>query len=151
MKNYEIKIKLSFDDSQTRYFVNKKKKSVTCIMRAYLLSCCNGIYMANEYPFRFEDVKGVGVAKCSSEDVFDENLGKSMARVRAESDAYLIATRILKRTEEKVKVLISAIKKFDTKAFTCMAHNDDYVDNLLDEYEKKVTFFQTMGSCSESD
>lgn len=47
-----------------RFIVNEKKNTVTCVVKNK-----NGVF--------------VGVAKCDPSDVFDENIGKDIARKRA--------------------------------------------------------------------
>ena len=56
---------------ETKYYVNPEKKTVVCVIT--ILDDCFGVKI-----HRFE-----GKAKCSPEDVFDENIGREIAQNRA--------------------------------------------------------------------
>ena len=69
-----------------RFIVNEKKRTITCIVRN-----TNGIF--------------VGIAKCDQSDVFDENVGKEIARKRAILKSNMTEFRRLKFewTEKEMK------------------------------------------------
>lgn len=139
MRNYDTKIKLSFDNERTEFFVNEKKKIVTCIMKGLLNVTGRVLYVCNykDYPFCNEFVKGIGVAKCDPRDVFDVELGKSIARARAEADAYLKAKRRLSEQYDMAVAYLKALTDFEEKVYRCAAHNDEFIDRLLYEQEMK--------------
>lgn len=139
MRNYDTKIKLSFDNERTEFFVNEEKKTVTCIMKGILKVIEREFFIDSftDSPFYNEYVKGVGVAKCDPRDVFDVELGKSIARARAEADAYLKAKRKLSRQYDMAVAYLNALTDFEEKAYRCAAHNDEFVDRLLYEHEMK--------------
>lgn len=141
MGTYNTKIKLSFKNERTKFFVNEKKRTVTCTMEGFLKVRDEGMFVL-KYPYYPVDntfVKGVGVAKCDPRDVFDVELGKSIARARAEADAYLKAKRRLSDQYDIAVAYLKALTDFEEKAYRCAAHNDEFVDRLLDEQEKKGT------------
>lgn len=139
MRTYETKIKLSFDNARTEFFVNEKKRIVACIMKGELKTTGMKLYMSDypTYPLYTDYVKGVGVAKCDPCDVFDVELGKSIARARAEADAYIKAKRRLSEQYNMAVAYLNALTDFEEKAYRCAAHNDEFVDRLLYEQEMK--------------
>ena len=139
MRNYDTKIKLSFDNERTEFFVNEEKKTVTCIMKGVLKVVGWEFYIDNyrDYPFYNQYVKGVGVAKCDPRDEYDVEVGKSIARARAEADAYLKAKRKLSTQYDMAVAYLKALTDFEEKAYRCAAHNDEFVDRLLYEHEMK--------------
>ena len=153
MRNYDTKIKLSFDNERTEFFVNEKKKIVTCIMKGLLNVTGRVLYVCNykDYPFCNEFVKGIGVAKCDPRDVFDVELGKSIARARAEADAYLKAKRRLSEQYDMAVAYLKALTDFEEKAYRCAAHNDEFVDRLLYEHEMKSMDRIDCGKIDEND
>ena len=139
MRNYDTKIKLSFDNERTEFFVNEKKKTVTCIMKGVLKLVGWEFYIDNyrDYPFYNQYVKGVGVAKCDPRDEYDVEVGKSIARARAEADTYLKAKRRLSTQYDMAVAYLKALTDFEEKAYRCAAHNDEFVDRLLYEHEMR--------------
>lgn len=139
MRNYDTKIKLSFDNERTKFFVNEKKRIVTCTMEGNLKFTGEELYVHNykDYPFNYSFVKGVGVAKCDPRDEYDVEVGKSIARARAEADAYLKAKRNLSRQYDMAVACLKALTDFEEKAYRCAAHNDEFIDRLLYEQEMK--------------
>lgn len=139
MRNYDTKIKLSFDNERTKFFVNEKKRIVACTMEGNLKITGEKMYVDNykDYPFNYSFVKGVGVAKCDPRDEYDVEVGKSIARARAEADAYLKAKRNLSRQYDMAVAYLKALTDFEEKAYRCAAHNDEFVDRLLYVREMK--------------
>lgn len=141
MRNYDTKIKLSFDNERTKFFVNEKKRIVTCTMEGNLKITGEELYVHNyrDYPFNYNYsfLKGVGVAKCDPRDEYDVEVGKSIARARAEADAYLKAKRKLSTQYDMAVAYLNALTDFEEKAYRCAAHNDEFVDRLLYEQEMK--------------
>ena len=88
-------------------------------------------------------VNGFGIAKCHADDNFDENRGKRIALARAENSCYLQAVKYLNSQAYMLNSLMVGIEEFTDKAYGCCAHNDDYVDSLVNEkhpmYKKEVS------------
>ena len=137
-EKFTMKIKLSFFKDSPRFFINEEKKTVTCIMEGKINPIGGYMYVGIAYPFK--NVKGIGVAKCNPQDKFDPEIGKAIARARAESDAYLKAVRNLKNEKELVCDYFSELVRFESRAYNCAAHNDTYVQRVIDEYNSQKQF-----------
>lgn len=112
-----------------QYFINEKKGIVTCKMHGLLQTPVEANLWANPKVCS-TDVDGVGVAKCHADDAFDINVGKKIARARAENECYLAAKRYLIKERSKILSLLHEANLFIDKSYRCCAHNDDYIDSL---------------------
>lgn len=120
--------KLRFNDyNAPRFFVNKQKGVVVCKMDATLYTPTS-MFDDIHIPERF--FTGVGIAKCSPDDIFDEARGKKIAMAKAENDAYRQAVRFMDEQLNKLKSLITAADNFKAKAEACHTHNLDYIESL---------------------
>lgn len=119
------KFKLSFDKTQIKFFVNEKKRTVTCTIVAELLTPFDAW---NTIPNTY--INGVGVAKCCEEDTFDVERGKRIAMAKAENNAY---KKSIKYLEPFTKELLNTIYEMGTyaeKAGEYLAHNEDYIESV---------------------
>ena len=112
--------KLRFNEyDRPRFFVNKKKGVVICKMEATF-----------ETPGDMSFFTGIGRAKCSPDDTFNEARGKKIAMAKAENDAYRQAVKFMDEQLNKLKSLITAADNFKDKAEACYTHNLDYIESL---------------------
>lgn len=124
-------LKLSFDNN-IRYFVNEKKRTVTCVLNAKFTE-------APRYTFPYgipeytlcDKIKGVGVAKCAEGDTFNADFGKSIARARAEIDAYMNANRYIEKYKEALEKSIHSLDNFISKSYNYAVHNLSYIDKKV--------------------
>ena len=120
--------KLRFSDyNAPQFFVNKRKGVVVCKLETSLetpSSMFDDIYVPREI------FTGVGIAKCSPDDVFDEARGKKIAMAKAENDAYTQAHTYMNKQLNELEFFVAAAKNFNAKAIACRAHNLDYIDSL---------------------
>ena len=118
--------KISFDSSETRFFVNEKKRTVVCMLNGHLNtpSWTMGAYVNEAW------IKSYGVAKCSPEDTFDVERGKRIAMAKAENRAYLDALKLIEPYIENMEAYIAAYANFNGKVYRTCAHNSEYIDRL---------------------
>lgn len=131
-----MKFKLSFNDP--RYFVNEKKKTVTCVMACglkgtnqFLLSIFKDVADWGYYDeniFRFE---ASSTATLHPDDNFDPEIGKKVARAKAESLAYkYVKTQMLNMYNKYNMVMENAIEDFSKKATDTIEHNGKYLSQF---------------------
>lgn len=122
--------KLRFSNfERPKFFINKKKGTVVCKLVTILetpRSFDSAVQIGEQY---FESV---GVAKCSSDDVFDEVRGKKIALAKAENDAYTQAYNYLNTYLKELEFFVKNINNFTKKAVGCKVHNNDYIKSLHD-------------------
>lgn len=127
-------IKLSFDEKETKYVYNKAKGAVTCRLVAYLVlpepKDCN-FYFAGMYSAGREIIS-FGVAYCSPENVFDPEIGRKIARARAEDKAYKVAEKRLERMIVFFADYSLKIWDFFEKSTKCINHNAYYIKTVGD-------------------
>lgn len=123
------KIKLTFFDRETQFFVNEEKKTVVCKMSAYLL-----------IPDVFDNIDVWGdrfrvkaIAKCCPGDVFNEEIGKRIARAKAESKAYKYAIEYSKGIMTQVIKAKAMLNNFIEKGNKSIEHNAKYIDSITSD------------------
>lgn len=138
-------IKISYKKEEIKFFVNKKKRSVTCVLYYNIIS---PVCALNNRIFR-ASVK----TTCHKSDTFDINRGKRIALSKAENKAYKDTLNQLDETLRVAFGLIDCIKNFTFKADLQTEHNNNYILGLSDpnneKYKNKLidisfgkTFFQ---------
>ncbi len=73
------------------------------------------------------DIVGIGVATCSDDDTPDVEIGKKVARAKAESSAYIQAC---KRIDNGLGKYEQIYGKFFDKASRVTYHNDRYIETI---------------------
>lgn len=120
--------------NNTQFYVNEEKGTVVCVLEGYL-STPTGVSDILYLPDRI--FRGVGVAKCSKDDVFDAERGKRIALAKAENRIYVSAMRHIGETVERLDNVLSAYSDFCDKGYHTCAHNEDYIDSLSYEAHPK--------------
>ena len=134
--------KLSFEEP--KFFVNEKKKTVTCVMG--VRPKINGDYkmenilntIAREYLNQtdFEMFKyyftTFATAKLDPQDTFNVEIGKKVARTKAESSAYGFYSRLVDRAiyGRFMDNLDNITEDFFDKADSVIEHNNEYLDKF---------------------
>lgn len=120
-------IKLSVIDCQ--YFINEKKKTVTCKM-FYALKM--DVSMENvfacllkEYPYCAQAV--VATAYLADGDTFDKKKGMQVARAKAESMAYKEMVPLMSNLRDILNNIEMGITEFGFKAYDTINHNKEYL------------------------
>ena len=76
-----------------------------------------------------------GVAICHKEDQFDPEVGKKLARAIAESNAYVNASKRMRKYVKHLKDIIDAVDvfavNFRIKAEDIRVHNEEYMNKLV--------------------
>lgn len=138
-----MKFKLKFWEPD--YYVNEKKGTVTCVLKFRLDSVIGG--KKDEDAFRAvryvtESVYGednpisyrysiTETAKLDPKDTFDAEIGKKVARAKAESSAYRFCSKILTKSIEKFTFnLAGAASEFIEKASGVVIHNKRYLSQF---------------------
>lgn len=82
---------LKLSEEIVKYFVDEKNKRITAVVENIVVPRCNEQFKLNrpdkskvhdEFAFRYS-FTGKGIAKCSSEDTWNEAFGKKLAYVKA--------------------------------------------------------------------
>lgn len=138
MKYNKSNIRASIHDM--KYNVNEKKKCVTCIIYYTIESdyFIDGVlYNLASYakcgPSYTDLLKGrtkraIGIAKCSDGDTFDIEIGKKIARAKAESNMYGECFRYITECINTLQSkFIDPVKGFAKKATDVIIHNTGYL------------------------
>ena len=123
------RIRLSFSDRETKFFVNEEKKTVVCKMSAYLV-IPNAFANVDVWGNRF-NVKAI--AKCCPGDVFNEEIGKRIARAKAESKAYKYAIEFSKGIMTQLIEAKAMFNNFIEKGNKSIEHNTKYIDSITSD------------------
>jgi hypothetical protein len=133
-----MSFKLSF--GEPKYFVNEEKGVVTCVMNYRLKypnedwRLVNAIkYVADcyiedkdnmlRYPFTVD-----AQAKLDPKDKFDVEVGKKVARAKAESSAYRYVTKQIEKVFAKfINKYVDMRDEFFVKADSVIEHNNHYL------------------------
>lgn len=134
--------KLSF--GEPTFYVNENKKTVTCVMtvrpgikgnckmehviNTIAWACLNSAdYEAFKYSF-----STVATAKLDPQDTFDIEVGKKIARAKAESKAYDYYSCLLDRAlyGRFAELLDSATDEFFVKTDSVIEHNIKYLSQF---------------------
>lgn len=128
MKGYNRdNFKLSFEKSNTIFYVNEKKKTVVCVLKSFLNAPYNRDSPIDIYS---KYIESVGIAKCCGNDVFDIERGKRIALTKAEDNAYANALKYLGEQRKYLVEMTSMIDSFKNKAKHQFVHNQDYIDSV---------------------
>lgn len=122
--------KLSFLKSKAQFFVNEKKRIVSCVVEGELKSPYN---WNSSVSIGYPTLKGTGVATCKDGDVFDVERGKRIALAVAENDVYSQAKTYLSTVMKELQFFSRKISDFNTKSDRCREHNKDYITSIHDK------------------
>jgi hypothetical protein len=132
------RFKLKF--GEPRYYVNEKKKTVTCVMTCRLTgnpTVMEMLYvMSNlESPEAYDNIRYNFEVSATSKlypgDTFDVETGKKVARAKAESQAYLnTSNRIGKLIGKYFNMVQNMYDEFYTKSESVVSHNDEYLEKF---------------------
>lgn len=126
-------IKVSF--TNISFTVNKKKKWVTCRLN-YVVKLPN---MVDEIEVPYEVYKNVpfyagrgvhtsyGTARVCDGDTFDIEVGKKVARAKAESAAYKNVRKMLYNTMQHIAFTRLIMEDFLNKCDRVIVHNAEYL------------------------
>ena len=138
-----MKFKLKFWEPD--YYVNEKNGTVTCVLKFRLdgvagsqkdedvfsaVRCMTeSVYGGNNpISYRYSITE---TAKLDPKDTFDAEIGKKVARAKAESSAYRFCSKILTKSIEKfIFNLAGATSEFIGKASGVVRHNKRYIDQF---------------------
>lgn len=136
-----MSFKLSFDEP--KYFVNEEKGIVTCVMGYRLMypnEDCKLVHAIKcvadscvpiddnmlRYPFTVD-----AQAKLDPQDNFDVEIGKKVARAKAESSAYRYVTKQIEKVFSKFINKCTDMKnEFFVKADSVIEHNNRYLSQF---------------------
>lgn len=99
------------------YKINKEKKTVVAIVFYRMRDnniCPMGI------------IKGIGIAR-AEKDTFNEEIGKKLARARAEREVFVQYNKILQKEYNKVQDNINKIQYAITKNKRNLEHQKEYI------------------------
>ena len=124
--------------SEPKYIVNEEKKTVVCLLNVEPNLNPHGTHYWDDprwYSNKFNtDAMGKfqakGVAKCSENDVFNEQLGKRIAESKAKKQGFAIASQIMETVFNK---LVGEINLLGEWAFNCKKaywHENEHINYL---------------------
>lgn len=161
----KIKImKLKVDE--TKFFVNEKKKSVTCVITGVLQVSNMGIDITFIVPKRnnclnrsvwndpdriqtFNNFTVTATTKCKEGDVFDPIKGRKIAKQKARIKMYKEATKLCL---EAYNLFVSSELEESINTFICRGNTEilDYEKNVLEiELPEKVETVNNDGTINE--
>lgn len=130
--------KLSFEEP--KYYANPEKGTVTCRLRSNVViqNCKNELRYAIRYIIMSlcdEDleygVESIGVAKLDPKDTFSLEVGKKVARAKAESRAYdFVSKRLCKALRDFIEDVGTSANKFFGKTDSVIEHNNEYLSGF---------------------
>lgn len=136
-----MSFKLSF--GEPKYFVNEEKKIVTCVMDYRLKFPGDDWRMVNALKYisdcYIEDKDNMiryefqvdAQAKLDPQDEFDVEVGKKVARAKAESRAYQYVIKQMGQAYSKfVENLVRMEDEFFKKADSVIEHNNRYLSQF---------------------
>lgn len=118
----------------TKFSVNEKKGCVTCILTYRyktddLIEGVLGSIMPNHWCYK--EFEAVGVARLNDVDIFDSEIGKKVARARAESVMYRDAGTYINDALLKLQHRFTdPATGFILKAGNVIEHNDEYISQF---------------------
>lgn len=116
-------IKLTF--GKPNYFVNENDGTVKCRVSYHLQIPCDADGEVFIAPEKYSSV--TAIAKCRKGDKFDAEIGKKVARAKAESRAYSRCANHLYPHMDKAFLRTTIINDFIEKAYDCVEHNENYL------------------------
>jgi hypothetical protein len=122
--------KLSFLKSSAQFFVNEKKRIVSCVVEGELQSPYS---WDSSVTIGCPTFKATGVATCKEDDVFDVERGKRIALAVAENDIYSQAKTYLSKAMKELLFFTDKITDFAIKSDRCREHNKDYITSIHDK------------------
>ena len=133
-----MKFKLSFSEPQ--YFINEQKKTVTCKMKYSLKSTDYNLFRmfldiaywskTDEDLIEYETI---ATAKLDPLDTFDPEIGKKVARAKAESFAYKRVSKQMLRIYNKYNLIMgNAVNELCIKSKGVQEHNDKYLSQFYE-------------------
>ena len=137
-------ISISFNvEGEPQYFVDEKKKRVTCVLSARLNTPVPVDYPGVETPMITPQLYKVSArANCSDKDVFNAERGMRIALAKAEMKVYRQAAEYIVRESEFILHMATACTDFLTNAAAFAWHNTGHIEALSDtespEYIEKL-------------
>ena len=116
-------IKLTF--GKPCYHVNENDGTVKCRVSYHLQIPHDADGQLFIAPEKYSSV--TAIAKCRKGDKFDAEIGKKVARAKAESRAYARCANHLYPYMDKAFLKTTILSNFIEKAFDCVDHNAEYL------------------------
>ena len=135
MKKYRDDFKIRFT-RKPEFTIDANEKTVKCYLTGDVIvpTGLSGIlFMENFRTF------AKGYAKCDEKDEFDPEVGKRIALARAESRLYWKARTEVNAAIKDAEKMIRGGKKFVSKAYRVMAHNEMYLGQYCPPKKKSTS------------
>jgi hypothetical protein len=130
--------KLSFTKAPDFKVTTSKKtgkKVITCILVATIVTPdinVAGDPLLDLFGWGENIITVTGKAVCSIDDNFNEEIGKAVARAKAESNAYKIASKMLHSRILLLDKVLDAAERFAEKARKVVNHNSGFINQVTD-------------------
>lgn len=107
-----------------------KRIKLTFLDCKYSIHEENGVVIAKS-SFNYLGMKftTTGIARCAP-DIFDINIGKKLARARAERSAYMIARNKVKEAIESISRSVELFNRSLDFFNDCILHQDNYIETF---------------------
>lgn len=137
--------KVHIQERYTRYDISKSSKTGKMITMCTLRARIDSPVMESRLPGQMptyvysdaftQDNNGIIIARakavCSEGDVYDEEVGKKVARAKAEAKLYsLLDVRVINNFRNYVLQMCEYVKKFHNKTRNVIEHNKKYIDSI---------------------
>lgn len=125
------------------------KKVITCILMANIVTPnmnVDGDLLFDIFSWGENSITVTGKAVCSINDNFNEEIGKAVARAKAESNAYKIAAKMIHSRIILLDKVLDAAERFAEKAKKVVDHNASFINKVTDpttDLYKKVIAVDT--------
>lgn len=130
--------KLSFTTAPDFKVTTSKKtgkKVITCILVAKIVTPDINVVgdpLFDLFGWGENCITVTGKAVCSVNDNFNEEIGKAVARAKAESNAYKIASKMLHSRILLLDKVLDAAERFAEKARKVVNHNSGFINQVTD-------------------
>lgn len=132
MKLYNTNLNCSVSD--ITYHINEKKQTVTCVLTYRIRTSLTNEFIIMSVNNKFYQSKqyiAVGVSYLTPGDEFDVEIGKKIARARAESEMYKNTGEYIQKIMNKVNnEFMNSAMGFLEKCANIIEHNEDYISQF---------------------
>lgn len=129
-----MKSKFKLSVTNTEYFINQAKKTVTCKMKFGLDGPEQALRLFQDYMFTYDQSlitnEIVATAKLDPKDTFDEDAGMKIARTKAETAMYRRVGRAMYRFGRYLASSLSHTEDMLEKSVNVIEHNDKYLEKF---------------------
>ena len=103
-----------------KYEVNESRGTVVAIAHFHIPT-----YVLDE-----DDIDTIGVARLDPKDTFKENIGKKVARAKAEQEAYIQFKMLVMKYRKRIALEVEKAQNTINKLNSCIRHQKEYIKSF---------------------